>query len=527
MLRAPVQICRNFRLDTLARRNRRSHRNPLCWLVTRRGTGTMQENKSNDSTSSTPRLPAPNGGTDRRRRSAGAVPAQEEEEEQQQQPSLHLLAHSTSSPITVDLPRQSTGGGDVEDPPFLGDTETRNTIKKKKKEKKKSSSQSVLDSPAATERRPMDPPGHPSASSLAVRPPGGKKTLRKLRHPQQELSPIDFLWSCAQRLVASGHATIQSTTNEDVRFHVDDTPSNTAIPPCPDRIQIATSIGPSLPSDVAEEEGPIRGIEEPITESSVTIRVKPLLVLDLNGILCHRVRHYPHPSSISSGDEVRLLLRPSIATIAQTPIIPRLDLMDFLHFVQQHFCVAVWTSAKAKNARLLLRALLPPHLESQLLFVYAQHHCREHHPSHNHHNHHHHHPSSDDVVRPTTTTTTQSSKIPYVKPLFEKDLSVVWKEFPLWDEHNTVLYDDSPEKCWQWQNNAIHPPPLTGMDLYDEVSERQQREFFERLVEHWRQTPGIKTFHISTGEQWWDRSVRQADFLREEVARLGWTSFSS
>jgi len=126
------------------------------------------------------------------------------------------------------------------------------------------------------------------------------------------------------------------------------------------------------------------------------IYVKPLIVLDLNGILCHRVRDFTtHPSIIATAMQLnghnreiistaalqndrgtpqhqqtmptttishsmkmihQNLYRPSAAHIAGTPIIYRTDLVSFLTMLDQNFTLAVWTSAKRKTARLLVKA---------------------------------------------------------------------------------------------------------------------------------------------------------------------------
>jgi hypothetical protein len=180
----------------------------------------------------------------------------------------------------------------------------------------------------------------------------------------------------------------------------------------------------------------------------------------------------------------------------------------------QHFCLAIWTSAKAKTAKSLLRSLIPPDLTAQFLFVYSQHHCRAVLPP-------------DDEAEEASTVTADSTVAEairtdgYVKPLFVKDLSLVWKEFPLWNANNTLLYDDSPEKCAQWQSNAVHPPSITGTSD-DDVSQQQQLEFIRNLVAHWESEPGLNLLDVNADEPTWIRSARQGDWLREQALRLGW-----
>lgn len=86
---------------------------------------------------------------------------------------------------------------------------------------------------------------------------------------------------------------------------------------------------------------------------------------------------------------------------------------------------------------------------------------------------------------------------------FLYQLAKVWKLYPLWNANNTILMDDSPDKCTQWHENAVHPPPLHGLLLNDktamifanstddhlmsdEENERLQQLFFEGLVHYWQ-----------------------------------------
>lgn len=81
-----------------------------------------------------------------------------------------------------------------------------------------------------------------------------------------------------------------------------------------------------------------------------------------------------------------------------------------------------------------------------------------------------------------------------------KSLSKVWSTYPLWDQNNTLLLDDSPDKCpRKYRGNAIHPLPLCGTETSvsdkgtmtsltvddDEENENLQRQFFRLLVQHW------------------------------------------
>lgn len=118
--------------------------------------------------------------------------------------------------------------------------------------------------------------------------------------------------------------------------------------------------------------------------SSISHDKKPLLVLDVNGILCHRYRkreipqdilaavqnssleelfpteqqhpnqkdgeHHQKSNSPSTTNNINIrhyLYRDSIANIAKTPIIPRSDVEKFLRLLDAHFTLAVWTSGES------------------------------------------------------------------------------------------------------------------------------------------------------------------------------------
>ena len=76
------------------------------------------------------------------------------------------------------------------------------------------------------------------------------------------------------------------------------------------------------------------------------IHVKPLIILDVNGILCHRLRHKSQelqlsPASCGGSSKHTVTYRPSIGHIANTDIIPRSDLHQFLTSLSKNFSLAV------------------------------------------------------------------------------------------------------------------------------------------------------------------------------------------
>jgi hypothetical protein len=229
------------------------------------------------------------------------------------------------------------------------------------------------------------------------------------------------------------------------------------------------------------------------------IHVKPLIVLDLNGILCHRVRYNIKHNNITQQSSYR----PSCANISNTDIIPRSDLNEFLTLLNDNFCLAVWTSATRKTAKLLVKALFPQNIQERLLFVWHRNFCT--------------------LVENTTAGTTAAQSISTHKEeqgegrqdanvTAMKYLSKVWSAYPLWDSTNTILLDDSPEKCpHEFRGNAIHPLPITGIVTTsclmngvdsivddDEVNQKKQRDFFTLLAQHWQSTTSPPTQNLAS-----------------------------
>lgn len=261
-----------------------------------------------------------------------------------------------------------------------------------------------------------------------------------------------------------------------------------------------------------------------------TIYIKPLIVLDLNGILCHRVRESKSPTSASKQTSCTRH-RKSIGRLANTEIIPRSDLTAFLQFLNRHFALAVWTSATAKTAKALVRMLFPENIRKGLVFVWHRSFCNlvkseeiddegrrkkkrrrkngnslgEDADIHN--------SSSERNAHSSNTLNEHHQGLVAVK-----SLSKVWSSYPIWDQSNTLLLDDSPDKCpRRYQSNAIHPPPLCGTETFqgdasisiernedattneknvtnqqessvvddDETNQTLQHRFFELLAAYW------------------------------------------
>jgi len=293
----------------------------------------------------------------------------------------------------------------------------------------------------------------------------------------------------------------------------------------------------------------------PITcklEQSI-VHVKPLIVLDLNGILCHRIRDKNILNTKSSS-----MYRPSLGTVSKTEVIPRSDLQEFLSLLNHNFSLAVWTSATRKTARMLIQLLFPEEIRDRLVFVWHRNFCNLVETSEN-------TSSSTEEKQPIETSEecntpssrkrrrrSNKSRIDKLlcSPVNDNDdedddntndldqnssatkcvkqkasannaatchsdvtaiksLSKVWSAYPLWDETNTILLDDSREKCpTQHSANALHPLSIRGTitacnnedsaiekdvkskDSYsiiddDETNQKSQYAFFELLAKHW------------------------------------------
>ena len=243
------------------------------------------------------------------------------------------------------------------------------------------------------------------------------------------------------------------------------------------------------------------------TTTTPTIHVQPLLILDLNGILCHRCRLRREPPGVR--------LRPAVGPIiANTPIIPRPNWIAWLTWLDRYFCVAIWTSAKATTAHQLLKALVPATLRKRFLFVWSQHDCiprrqgRE-------------EPPLPRTSQPSTIESNDNNKNDddnnhdYDIIIYEKHLSKVWQLFPLWNSGNTLLMDDSPDKSPLSQaRNVLHPPPIHGQQSKppvplsssvstslssswqsDEENVQKQEHFFRLLIQYWSDHSDIYTLN--------------------------------
>ena len=106
--------------------------------------------------------------------------------------------------------------------------------------------------------------------------------------------------------------------------------------------------------------------------------------------------------------------------------------------------------------------------------------------------------SDASELESNSNKTNKSQKKPSHEDLIAiKSLSKVWASYPIWNATNTLLLDDSPEKCpTKYRKNALHPTKICGTitDIggvffdNDEENQKKQRCFFELLANNWSET---------------------------------------
>jgi hypothetical protein len=173
-----------------------------------------------------------------------------------------------------------------------------------------------------------------------------KRTKVKIPRRQQQLNPIERALECASKALHTQAVSIHLPDHQDASSSLSS-------------LQVITSS--SFPTNQQHLHHSL--------SSTPTIYVKPLLVLDLNGILCYRIRKG------RDVDWAHLPFRSSVGHVAMTSIVPRTNLYGFLSCLEAHFTLAIWTSAKERTAKDLIEMLFPAPLVEKLLFVWSQSRC--------------------------------------------------------------------------------------------------------------------------------------------------------
>jgi hypothetical protein len=249
-------------------------------------------------------------------------------------------------------------------------------------------------------------------------------------------------------------------------------------------------------------------------DQTMQIFVKPLLIIDPEGILCHRIINNPEKQPLP----IHAYRTPLDTVIENSNIIPRPDLEEFLDYLSQHFCLAVWSAHRSVAVNELVKALFPPRIGRKLLFMWSRNYCH--------------------AQRFRGRMQRGSDKRTHI---FRKSLADVWMQFPIWNESNTLVLDSWPYNMLTWEGNALHPPGMNGRKILrlthepifadagiesDEVNAQRQREFFEKLVQHWKDHPSIYEWYTEDGFQadpHIENGLGMIQFLEEHGrGHMGW-----
>lgn len=144
-----------------------------------------------------------------------------------------------------------------------------------------------------------------------------------------------------------------------------------------------------------------------------------LIVLDVNGFMCERSKSGENPDGVLKNGML-IWFRPRI--------------QEFVEYLMRRFDVAVWSSARRDNVLEMLNLMFQKEVIEKFVFVFDQSFCT----------------LEDGILK--------------------KDLERVWAWFPQYRD-NTLLIDDSPEKCLQ--SSTLNPKKWTRTagdgDLLDVV----------------------------------------------------------
>ncbi|GAB5032248.1 haloacid dehalogenase-like hydrolase superfamily isoform 1 [Nannochloropsis oceanica] len=169
-------------------------------------------------------------------------------------------------------------------------------------------------------------------------------------------------------------------------------------------------------------------------------RIPKLLVLDLNGLLVHRVFTGEGPRADAEGP------LPTVTTtwrLRNFWVYKRPYVEDFLRFCLDNFFVGVWTTASAANATSLLEGLLSPENIDKLVFLWDGKKC-----------------SYNGEMDPIKSG----------KPMAFKELRRLWESREvagLFGPNNTLLIDDSHYKAsLNPPHTAIHPAAWDDPDAH-------------------------------------------------------------
>lgn len=156
-----------------------------------------------------------------------------------------------------------------------------------------------------------------------------------------------------------------------------------------------------------------------------------LLVLDINGLLCKRIDKetlYDHKLKCIKLHSYNVILRPYYK--------------EFLHHCYANYHVAIFTSGKQSNTKIILNALLTKEQINNTVFVW----CRD-----------------RNRLDPDFNTDIFTTNFDTIKCLQDIYDNPIVNEYRIYNASNTLLLDDSYRKCrYNNPNNFLICNSFTG-----------------------------------------------------------------
>lgn len=180
-------------------------------------------------------------------------------------------------------------------------------------------------------------------------------------------------------------------------------------------------------------------------------KARKLIILDMNGLFTHRVYNKLNKNGSNIVDINKL--PKGGAQIWNFLVWIRPGSKKFIRFLLKHYDIAVWSSMSKWNVDQLVKYVFKNKVDN-LKFVWAQSKCKS-------------------ITHPTNKK----------KPLFLKNLSEVWKEFPEYDINTTILVDDSNLKAKENPEGTLYKVDEWKGDMNDKefFKDGSIRKYFENL----------------------------------------------
>lgn len=189
-------------------------------------------------------------------------------------------------------------------------------------------------------------------------------------------------------------------------------------------------------------------------------KTKPLLILDLDGTLVHFISRI---EKIEDHHEVAIEV-PKEGVLCKRPYA-----VAFITEISKWYDIGIWTAATKDYANLAVKTLFPKPEKVYPVFVYSHDKCKSKQFSYD-----------DDGLWGSRNGVSMT-----IKPL-EK----VWKRYPMYKKHKTIIVDDTKETFVENPFNAIHVTRWTGqpddselMTLYSYLK-RLALDPFASMLDH-------------------------------------------